>query len=121
MMIGDDRKQSFKIFIFSYNLTNDDILSHIKNIAVQPWMCLEHNCQHNCHHAECELCPNCLSEGNLKSLYRAYREQMRRGGFRRIFPSLQHFENDFVSKMTPKNKISAKWFDAKCENDLQWC
>ena len=51
----------------------------------------------------------------------AYREHIRRGGFKRIFPSKAHFNEKFLPKLTEKNQISVKWFEAKCKESIDWC
>lgn len=106
---------------FSYDLKSDEMLSNSKNIAVDPTACVDNNCADNCAHPECELCSTCLSEQNLRHLHQAYREHKRRGGFKRLFPSVQHFNNSFTDEMTKNNRIAAKWFTEKCQKEDDWC
>lgn len=95
--------------------------SNSKNIGVNVEQCVSNNCHQNCNKPECEMCTPCLSSSSVNSMHRAYREHVRRGGFKRIFPSKTHYNDEFISKTTPKNKISAKWFKAKCDENSDWC
>lgn len=110
---------SFKYF--SYNPKTEEMLSNSKNVAVNPSTCVDNNCFENCNKHECELCTPCVSEENLQNMFRAYREHVRRGDFKRIFPSQNHFDDDFTERLSVNNKISVEWFKAKCENNREWC
>ena len=104
-----------------YDSKANIMLSSSKNIAVQASICVANDCTRNCNKTHCELCIPCLSSANLNSLHKAYRENVRRGNFKRIFPSKVHFSEDFISKMSLENQISTKWFKAKCEENSDWC
>lgn len=106
-----------EIFIFSYDPKSSEMMSHLENIAVNPEACVENFCHENCHLVLCELCSTCLGETNLQNLHEAHLEHKRRGGFKRIFPRT-HFS---FTDLTPNNKVSSKWFAAKCFMDPDWC
>ena len=106
---------------FSYDSLTNQMFSHSKNIAVNPGACVDNNCQQNCDKTECELCLPCLNEADLNGMLQAYREHVKRGGFKRIFPSRKHFADSDITLATSRNKISMKWFKAKCEENNDWC
>lgn len=108
-------------YLFSYESNSEEMLSSLKNVAIDPSTCIINNCSENCSIKACNLCATCLSEPDLQHLKQAYREHTRRGGFKRIFPSSAHFEDKFVAKMMTKTKMSSKWFKAKCQKDAEWC
>ena len=95
--------------------------SNTKNIGVKVAQCIDNNCHKNCNKTECKLCTPCLGASSINNMHQAYREHVRRGGFKRIFPSKDHFSDDYISKLTPKNQDSVKWFKAKCEENSEWC
>lgn len=97
------------------------MFAHSKNVGVNPGLCVDNNCDKNCNKPECELCLPCLSEADLNDMLTAYREQLRRGGFKRIFPGKTHFNQDYIAKATPKNQKSLKWFREKCFENNEWC
>ena len=100
---------------------SSQMFSNSKNIAVNTRICVSNDCDKNCGKPECELCTPCLGSEDIDNMHRAYREHVRRGGFKRIFPTENHFGEDFVSKMTPRNQILIKWFKAKCAQEEEWC
>lgn len=107
---------------FSYNFGAQAMLSNSKNIAVNPGACDENNCSETCDKPECSLCLTCLSEKDIFNLQLAFREKTRQGGFKRIFPSKVHFDDDeLIKKLTPNNQISVKWFKEKCRENSDWC
>ena len=110
-----------KHFLHSYDSLAQQMTSNSKNIAVNPGLCIENNCADNCKKPECKLCTPCLGEADIIEMHRAYREHVRRGGFKRIFPSKVHFNDNFIAKMSPKNQLFTKWFKAKCEEKDTWC
>jgi tubulin monoglycylase TTLL15 len=97
------------------------MLSNSKNIAVNPRTCVDNNCEENCDDPKCELCLTCLSDENLQNLKRAYREHINREGFRRIFPSEAECNDYSEVELTENNRISMKWFEAKCLEDEEFC
>ena len=98
------------------------MLSNSKNIAVNPSACVDNNCSENCEKPECILCMTCLSEKDVFNLNRAFKEKTHQGGFKRIFPSKVHFDDDdLIKKLSPNNQISVKWFKEKCKEDIEWC
>lgn len=104
-----------------YNSTSDAMFSTLKNIGVKPGVCVDHDCDRNCNLPECELCSPCLAQADLDAMRRAYRENTRRGGFKRLFPSKTYYDDDFISTVSPRNQISLKWFKEKCQEANEWC
>lgn len=112
----------FKLFInLSYDRESQEMLSNSKNIAVNPMKCVQLDCKENCENQECQLCLTCLNNENQKQLHTAYKEQTRRGGFKRIFPLQKYFVEAEITNFTENNQISIRWFEAKCLEDYQWC
>ena len=91
------------------------------NIAVNLQSCLDNDCLENCEKPQCELCINCLNSTELQDFHEIYRENSRRGGFMRIFPSEKFNHEDFFDGLTPASKKSVKWFEAKCQIDEDFC
>ena len=91
------------------------------NIFLNVEACDEQLCQQSCEHETCSLCHKCLDEDNLFHLHNAYREHQRRGDFKRVFPSENHFGDEFINQLSPNNQISAKWFREKCKKSKDWC
>lgn len=104
---------------FRYDHESHVMMSDAKNIVVEAKTCIENECNKSCNKTECQLCVTCLSSMDFLNLQRAHREHERRGGFKRIFPTKSSLHH--VSKMTPRNQIQMKWFDAKCQEDESWC
>jgi tubulin monoglycylase TTLL15 len=97
------------------------MVSNLGNIVVNLTACVENNCQTNCYKSECDLCATCINNEILTNLHEAHREHTRRGGFKRIFPAKNHFEDNLIKKLTLQNKIAAKWFQEKCYEEQEWC
>lgn len=95
--------------------------SNSKNIGVNPGICMDNRCDQRCNETLCELCTPCMDETIMNSLHQAFREHVRRGGYKRIFPSKPHFNEDFIAKLSTKNQIATKWFKVKCEYNRFWC
>lgn len=106
-------------FNFRYDSHPSKMLSNLKNIVVNATFCVE-NCGKSCSDLNCELCVPCLSDENQQNLHRAYREHGNRGGFKRIFPAQKQF-NEGSIETTANNRVSLKWFEAKCHEDPEWC
>lgn len=113
----------FEIFLqyfFRYDdQVESDMISNIGNIAVN--IDSSNDCQKDCAQSECQLCPNCINDETVRMLHESYREHLRRGEFKRIFPSVHHYSDDFISRLSTKNQISAKWFREKCKERSDWC
>ncbi|CRK87998.1 CLUMA_CG001784, isoform A [Clunio marinus] len=92
-----------------------------KNIAVDPKTCADNNCDSNCNLKVCELCTPCLSQDNYDELRRAFIEHLRKGDYKRIFPSDVYYNDEYLNKMTPRNQLSMKWFHEKCKAYPEWC
>lgn len=99
------------------------MLSSSKDILVNANSCLNFPCNKSCSSLECELCLSCLTQVPvaLNHLHRSYREQMRCGGnMKRIFP--KHYDDSLVNQLSPSNRLSTKWFQAKCDAEGGvWC
>lgn len=103
--------------VSSYDPMAKAMMSHTENVAVTPDVCTENYCHENCHLELCEHCVTCLSEYLYESLQDAQLEHRRRGGFQRAYP--RSFLN--FGDVSINNRISFKWFQAKCEEDPTWC
>lgn len=90
-----------------------------KDITVDAETCIE--CLDSCNDATCELCLPCMSPATIRDFHRAYREHRKRGEFRRIFPTSDYLQNQMMSQLSEKSRLSVKWLYAKCENDDDWC
>lgn len=108
-------------FALSYNQQSLDMISNLPNIAINLEQCFMNNCERNCQITECELCATCWDDDDMRNLFEAHREHSRRGGFKRVFPSKTHFDENFIHKLSKENKISTRWFAAKCREDPEWC
>lgn len=97
------------------------MISNLRNIAVDIQKCVGHDCENNCSHPDCQLCTPCVDNENLNNMHRAYREHIRRGGFKRLFPAEGYFDDDFIKSLSYNNQISLKWFKSKCESNNEWC
>lgn len=75
----------------------------------------------SCSDSECKFCLNCLNNEEMKNLHRAYLENKRKGGMLRIFPSIDHFDDEVINEFSQENQFMTKWFQSKCENDDDWC
>jgi len=105
-----------------YDLGSQEMLSNSKNIAVNPSVCVGNNCSENCDKPECSLCIPCLSAENIFNLHRAFKEKAHQGGFKRIFPTKVHFEDeDLIKNLSPSNQIAVEWFKEKCRENIEWC
>lgn len=95
------------------------MLSAQKDIAVNFEECL--NCNQTCDDDSCSLCVFCLSESTILDFLRSHREHQRRGQMRRLFPSDLYMQDKILKRLSEPNRLSLKWFKAKCDNDLDWC
>lgn len=58
----------------------------------------------------------------MKHLHRSFHEHIRKGEMMRIFPSIDHFDEEFIEQLTPANQYISKWFKTKCRTDGdEWC
>lgn len=106
---------------FSYDLNFEKMISNFDKIAVNLVNCSINGCHENCEKFECFLCSTCVSEIDMRTLHQAHDEHIRRRGFKRIFPSKPHFDEDSMAEMTLENQVQAAWFAAKCEENSDWC
>lgn len=118
-----DSSKSEKLKIISkifYSSTTESLmLSAPKDIAVSPDICID--CLSSCSDPKCELCLPCLYPEALRELHQAFREHQRRGEMLRLFPTELYMEEKIMSKLSRLNKIASKWFQAKCNDDDDWC
>lgn len=121
------------IFIHIFSFFRDSLecstLSSTKDIVVNANSCINYPCHESSScssHPECELCLQCLTQvpGALNHLHRSYREHMHYGNVKRLFPSsrrLNYHDESIVNQLSPANRLSMKWFQAKCDADSAWC
>lgn len=98
-----------------------DMSSNVKSIAVDPELCFESRCHESCEHSSCDMCSSCAADIDLQNMRIAHREHVRSEGFKRIYPTVAHFEEDFISNVTIRDQISIEWFRSKCLVDSEWC
>lgn len=96
------------------------MLSNSKNIAVYPQQCSENKCHESCSKG-CELCLPCVTAQGLRDMLTASREHIRRGDFKRIYPAESFINEGFARRLSSRNQLSAKWFEAKCSENESWC
>lgn len=95
----------------------EPMLSAKKNIAVNAEICSQTPCTESCGPTVCHLCVPCLSHDDLYDLQMAYREHMRIGDNKRIFP----VTNGHAESLSPKNQMMTRWYEARCKLDMSWC
>lgn len=113
----------FSTFIkFKFYFSDTDESFDFGNVAINQEECLI-NCSENCENENCEFCANCISAENLKHLRRSHQEHVRKGEMMRIFPSIDHYDDEFIAtSLSPANQFMAKWFKTKCRTDGDhWC
>jgi hypothetical protein len=98
-----------------------EMISNPRDIAVNLEICVDDYCKRNCNEKKCRICFNCLNEEDLQDFHEAYREHGKRGGFKRVFPTENYMNEDFIENLTARSIITAQWFEAKCRNDRDWC
>jgi hypothetical protein len=79
------------------------------------------DCVNNCDSLNCQLNLSCLTETNILQFNRSLQEHTKRGGFKRIFPSILHYNEALIDELTPENQLMAKWFRNKCEKNESFC
>lgn len=97
------------------------MISNSRNIAVNIEECARNDCKNIPTLEECELCLTSLSKENITYFHQAAREHDRSGGFIRLLPSERYKSEYFANIVSENNRISLKWFIAKCEIDKSWC
>lgn len=113
------QRRKFNFFLSSSSVEESLMFSAPKDIAVNAEDC--YSCIDSCDNVLCELCLPCMSGNLTKSFHQAYREHQARGNMKRIFPNENSVQEKFVKLFRDKDKLSVKWFEAKCENDFDWC
>lgn len=107
--------QHFRTKQIEEQLVGDD------EIMVDPLLCGFPPCSDSCMLEKCSLCFPCLHKDDVAEMQTAFREHIHKGAFRRLIPSVTHFKDDVMEKMTYKNKMMTKWFKRKCEKSVEWC
>lgn len=114
-------KNELNLDFFRFDST-DNLVSNIKNIAVNLEECVEHDCNANCNLTICEICPSCISKANLYHLKESFREHQQKGNFVRLFPSKIYYDNhELIANATSNNQLSIRWFKGQCEKNNDWC
>jgi len=113
-----------------------DMIVATKDILVFPEICSSDRCSgvNSCDITECNLCLPCLSKQDIHEFKRAWFEQVNRHATRRIFPlpvNATHLtgKNPTTSlqqgpggvKLSKTNQRMARWFQGKCDMDVNWC
>lgn len=102
---------------------NDTIITTHKNIAAAPSLCMNNDCYNRCSDNKlCEICLPCLDNRMKYHMKEAYRENISKGNFKRIFPS-KNFKNDtgVLNSLTHYNLVMMKFYEEKCLEDERWC
>ncbi|CAO1317561.1 unnamed protein product [Diamesa hyperborea] len=97
------------------------MISSRANVAVKPLTCSNNPCRDHCSSFACDLCVHCMHEDKLFNVHRAYREHIRRGEMKRLFPTTKHFSNEYLQTLTPPNFFMGRWYREKCMQDDSWC
>ncbi|KAG5677464.1 hypothetical protein PVAND_007222 [Polypedilum vanderplanki] len=101
---------------------DDAISTNFMNIATNYVNCIDNDCADDCEKPTCQICMPCTNEETRFHMHEAYREHMRRGNFKRIFPTSNHFDNaKLLDSLYSKNKMMFKWFKAQCKIDNTYC
>lgn len=109
-------------FLTTSRVNGDAIVSNEKNIATNYEVCLQNRCASDCENPLCNICLPCADDATKFHMHDSYREHLRMGNFKRIFPSVSHFDDPkLFESVSDINKIMLKWFKAKCEEDKNWC
>lgn len=93
------------------------IVSDEKDVIVPTADCLN-DCE--CTRVECIMCSECTKEYQSE-MQQSFREHMRRGRMKRIFPTQKHYDEKLISHVSPSNQFAIKWFKEKCKLDAEWC
>lgn len=106
------------------------MVSSNKNIAVNAQVCGQIPCIESCAPLICQLCRPCLSDDDIQDLHEAYREHIRKGDTKRIYPkpilqladlNTSNGKMENIDLLSPKNKMMIQWFAEKCKLDTTWC
>lgn len=92
---------------------NSFIISDEKDV-IAPSVKGTDNC--NCLHVDCKMCLKYHDD-----IQQFYREHVRRGRMKRIFPLKKHHDVHLISHATPSNKFSIEWFNEMCSANNEWC
>ena len=97
------------------------MVSSRHNVAVKPETCSNNPCRDNCSSFACDLCVQCMHEDKLFNVHRAYREHIRRGEMKRVFPTTIHYGDEYIKTLSPQNSFMTRWYREKCKEDESWC
>ncbi|CAH0383117.1 unnamed protein product [Bemisia tabaci] len=96
----------------------------LKNIMVDSKSCSSHMCE-TCMSPECQLCMNCLTASNIRTLKQTYREFNNKQDNKRIFPPTMTPEEAAapidLEDYSSENQFMYRWFRKKCLMDVHWC
>jgi tubulin monoglycylase TTLL15 len=101
------------------NRAESEMLSAAKDVAVNLNDCI--NCNESCDHEACALCLSCLPRSTLLDFLQSHREHHRRGRMKRLFPTKMYSQEKIMKRLSEPDRLSVKWFKAKCESDADWC
>ena len=97
---------------------NSFIASDERDVVISLAECSIKDC--NCSHESCKVCMPCTKEYH-ELIHQFYREHVRRGRMKRIFPIKKHHNDNLINHVCAANKFSIKWFYNKCKIDDEWC
>lgn len=93
------------VFSLHYRTTEEDaVLSSDWNIFVGGDECLQRKCLYSCDTMVCRMCRRCMTVADKRELHIAYREHMRRGDMKRIYPT---------PMVCPENVLHSEIFSIK--------
>jgi len=111
-----------------------DMLVATKDILVYPEICSSNKCSgsNSCDYTECDLCLPCLTKQDKINFKQAWLEQVNKHATRRILPLPPTKQSQNSTKMkfikgpndiilTASNSRMARWFQGKCDLDINWC
>ncbi|XP_023319534.1 tubulin polyglutamylase TTLL6 isoform X2 [Eurytemora carolleeae] len=106
------------------NAANDMVVAN-KDVMTFPELCSSPQCQEtsSCNLENCDLCLKCLKESDLDMLKAAWKEQVNRHATRRIFPVPPSRVNSTQVRgtLSKSNWKMQRWFQGKCNMDINWC
>ena len=80
-------------------------------------------CSEQAHKDDCEyrqICFDCLDATEIRKLQKAFQENTRKRDWNRIFPSSDHFNDDFIEKLSLENQMMTKWYRSNCAINHEW-
>lgn len=92
-----------------------------KSSVMNPITCSNAPCNETCNNSLCTLCVQCLSSTDIMEMYKALSEHQGKGSMKRLFPTNFNFYENKLEGLTENNRISVRWFNEKCKQDVSWC